>query len=161
MDQINMPGHSPLTPMDADILRRTAKWARFLALVGFVTIALVLFAGMFAGRIMSGFMDEQSAMTGMPMNNMIGAMGTMYTVIFIAIALLYFFPLLYLYRFASQALKAVNGAFDGMAFTGSLDSLRRLFTYVGVLTVIVLCFYAIGILFGAVAFMTMRSAGTF
>lgn len=156
MDQLNTQGHSPLTPLDTDILRRTAKWARFLSIVGFISIALMLLAGIFAGSLMGGLMGRQSAMTGMPMNNVMGAMGTLYTVIFIFIAVLYFFPLLFLYRFSSRALQAVNGAFDGTAFTGSLDSLRKLFTYVGVLTAIVLCFYAIAILFSGAAFLMMR-----
>ena len=38
MDELNPSGTTQLSLLDEDIMRRTAKWARFLAIVGFVMI---------------------------------------------------------------------------------------------------------------------------
>lgn len=46
-------GSSVLSPADAEALRGTAKWARFLAIVGFVMIGLMVLVGLFAGSMMA------------------------------------------------------------------------------------------------------------
>src|SRR5690606_41717221 len=119
--------------------RRMAKWARFLAIVGFVMVALMVLFGIFAGSLIGMMAAMETGMSSMPMNGAMGAIGAMYTVIFLVMAVLYFFPTLYLYRFATRTLKAVNGAFDVPGFSGGIDSLRKLFTFMGVLTLIMLC----------------------
>lgn len=46
-------GTSVLSHADAEALRGTAKWARFLAIVNFVFLGLMLLFGIFAGSMMS------------------------------------------------------------------------------------------------------------
>lgn len=156
MDELNTSGTTQLSILDADIMRRAAKWARFLAVVGFVMIGLMVLFGFFAGSLMTGLMARESAMTGMPIQNAMAGLGVMYTVIFLAIALLYFFPTLYLFNFATRTLRAVNGTFDGPSFSGGIEALRKLFAFMGVLTVIVLCLYGLIFLIAGIAVMSMR-----
>lgn len=150
MNDINTSIGTQLSILDADLLRRTAKWARFLAIVGFVMIGFMVLIGVFAGSFMGMILAKESALTGMPVNGLMGAFGAMYTVLFLLIALLYFFPTLYLYRFATRTLKTVNGPFDGAVFSGGIDSLRKLFAFMGVLTLIVLCVYGLFFLIAAI-----------
>jgi hypothetical protein len=46
-------GTTALSHADAEALRGTAKWARFLAIVNFVFLGLMLIFGIFAGSMMS------------------------------------------------------------------------------------------------------------
>lgn len=156
MDELNTSGTTQLSLLDADILRRAAKWARFLAIVGFVVIGLMVLFGFFAGSLMTGFMAMQGATVGMPMGNAMAGFGVMYTVIFLVIALLYFFPTLYLFNFATRTLRAVNGAFDGPSFSGATEALRKLFAFMGVLTVIVLCLYGLIFLIAGITVMSLH-----
>ncbi len=150
MSDLNQSMGTQLSILDAQVLRRTAKWARFLAIVGFVMIGFMVLIGLFAGSFMGMVLAKQSSLTGMPVNGALGAFGALYTVLFLLIALFYFFPTLYLYRFASRTLKTVDGPFDGAVFSSGLDSLRKLFAFMGVLTLIVLCVYGLVFLIGAI-----------
>lgn len=151
MNDLNSGVSTQLSAQDADQFRRTAKWARFLAIVGFVMIALMVLFGIFAGSLFGMMGAMGGEMSGMAMNGAMGAFGAMYTVMFLLIAALYFFPTLYLYRFATRTLKALNGPFDGPVFSGGVDALRKLFTFMGVLTLIMLSLYLLMFLIGTAA----------
>ena len=147
MAEMNSNPVSHLSTLDADLLRRTAKWARFLAFVGFALIALIVIFGLFAGSMIGRFVAKESVT--------LPSCGALYSLIFLLLAVFYFFPTLFLYRFATRSLKAVNGAFDGGVFSTGLDSLRRLFAFTGVFILIVLCLYASLFLIGLIAFLAM------
>jgi uncharacterized membrane protein (DUF485 family) len=60
---------------------------------------------------------------------------------------LYFFPCLFLFRFASK-MKHALAANDQAQLNTSFQNLKSLFRFVGILTIIFLAFYAIAIVFG-------------
>ena len=66
-------------------LKETAKWAKFLAIVGFIVCALVVLAGIFAGSIFASLN---------PYGAYGGGFGVGMAIYCILIALLYFFPCL-------------------------------------------------------------------
>ena len=92
-------------------LRETAKWAKFLAILGFIFVglyvimALVMFA---AGGSMAAASQDLEGMEGMGAGGMMGAVGAAGGIVYLLAALLYFFPVLYLYRFATKAQFALN-----------------------------------------------------
>ena len=121
-------------------LRETAKWAKFLAIVGFIGCALIILVGIFAGSVMATTFGELGGGFG-------GGMGVIMAVIYILLALLAFFPYLYLYRFANQMQVALRNN-DQAALTTSFGNLKSCFKFVGILTIIVLAFYALALVFG-------------
>lgn len=131
-------------------LSDAAKWARFLAIVGFVICALIVVIGIFAGSVFSFFSNRYSETETVGWTSGLGAM---MTVLYLIIALIYFFPCLFLYRFASN-MKQALASNDQQTMTKSFQNLKIMFRYVGILTIIVLAFYAIVILFWAVTFST-------
>ncbi|WP_266203461.1 DUF5362 family protein [Pontibacter kalidii] len=134
----NTPARLNITPHSAGYLKEVAKWGRFLAIVGFVAIGLVVAGGLFAGAAMSTmFLPQESAGT---------AAGSFFTFFYLLFALLYFFPVLYLYRFSGGMQEALRLQNEDM-LTVSFSNLKSLFKFVGVLTIIVLAFYALGLLF--------------
>jgi hypothetical protein len=132
-------------------LRETAKWAKFLAIIGFIGCALIILIGVFAGSVMAtAFSDLGGGGFG-------GGMGVVMAVIYILFALLAFFPYLYLYRFANQMQAALRSN-DQAALTTSFGNLKSCFKFVGILTIIVLAFYALALVFGVLG-ATMASFG--
>lgn len=132
-------------------LRETAKWAKFLAVIGFIGCALIILIGVFAGSVMAtAFSDLGGGGFG-------GGMGVVMAIIYILLALLFFFPYLYLYRFANQMQAALRSN-DQAALTTSFGNLKSCFKFVGILTIIVLALYALIFVFGILG-ATMASFG--
>ncbi|MGV3541201.1 MAG: hypothetical protein ACO1OQ_15395 [Rufibacter sp.] len=124
-------------------LHTTAKWGKFLAIVGFIGIALMLVMGFFFGSVISKFMTvsnpEAAAISG-PMSMFMSGF-------YLLFALLYFFPVLYLYKFSSKmqdGLRAQSAALVEESF----KNLKSLFKFLGVLTAVILGFYVLILVFG-------------
>lgn len=177
-------GTTVLSHADAEALRGTAKWARFIAIVGFVIIGLMVLGGIFAGSMiakmasvtsgmqeaqmeqmralqemqgmegMEGMEESMEQLEGMQSTGM--AMGgAMYTIMFLLIAALIFFPNFLLYQFGTKTLKALNGGADAATLTAALNSHRRYYKFSGILLIIVLAIYAIIFLFAGLGMMMM------
>ncbi|MFM9984333.1 MAG: DUF5362 family protein [Flavobacteriales bacterium] len=114
-------------------LLETAKWAKFLSIVGFVFIGLIVLGALFVGAAGSAFGG-------------IGAMGGgLIAFIYILIAVLYFFPIFYLFK-ASVALKEGLLANDEGALTNGFENLKSHYKFVGILTIVILSFYVLVLL---------------
>lgn len=125
-------------------LSETAKWAKFIAIVGFVMTGLLVIFSLFAGSIMTYY---SNAMGGAGMPSM---MGGFLTVIYLLMALLFFFPYLYLYNFASKMQVALRSS-DQETLSKSFANLKSCFKFVGIVTIVCLAFYALAFIFGLLA----------
>lgn len=122
-----------------DFLKETAKWAYFLSIIGFIFLGLFVLLAFFMFSLGST-LGNLGGMSGM---GAMGAMGGAFIgVIYLLIALLYFFPILYLFKFASKTKKAIAENSTEL-LTDGLSSLKSHYKFVGILMVIVLSFYAI------------------
>ncbi len=130
-------------------LADTARWAKFLAVVGFIFCALMVLAALFAGAIFSTVFGHMGGAMGSSSLDGVGAAGGAFiSVIYILGALLYFFPILYLYRFATKTQMALRSR-DQELLAASFRNLKACFRFIGVLTIICLGFMALGLIFGA------------
>lgn len=126
------------------ILAETAKWAKFLAIVGFIWLGLMAILGLFAGSMIAMMMSSMGGMSGGP------AMGGGFiTITFLFFVVLYFFPILYLYQFASGAQKALASGSDSQIEV-AFDALRKHYRFIGILMIIILAFYALTFISGIV-----------
>jgi hypothetical protein len=132
-------------------LLEAARWGKFLAIVGFVLCALIVVLGIFWAQLMGsmgnrygGAYDDVYAEP---------AMGVTMVVMFIIMALIYFFPCLFLYRFATK-MRAALSSNDQETLNTSFQNLKATFRYVGVLTLIMLIIYGLAII------VMIASAGT-
>jgi len=125
-------------------LAEAAKWAKFLAIVGFVVCGLIVVIGIFAGSflsMMSGvYADEYRGSSALTRG-----MGAFMAVLYIGMAILFFFPYLFLFRFANH-MKAALNTNDQHTLNSSFQNLKIMFRYVGILTIVLLSFYALAIL---------------
>ncbi|QEE50732.1 hypothetical protein FUA48_14445 [Flavobacterium alkalisoli] len=133
-----------LTNESKDFLREAGKWANFLGILGFVGLGLIVivaFGVMAMGNAFSSAMGAASPMGGLG--------GALVGVIYLLMALLYFFPVLYLYRFGSRVKKAFANN-DSAMLTSSFESLKSHYKFVGILAIIMLSFYALAFIIAIV-----------
>ncbi|WP_205511465.1 DUF5362 family protein [Longitalea arenae] len=121
-------------------LGETARWARFLSIVGFVLCGLMIIFALFAGSILTTFarLGNRDALT----SNM-GLGGAFVSLVYIVIALLYFFPCLYLFNFSGKMQMALRNN-DQTHLNASFANLKSCFKFVGILTIVFLSFYLLG-----------------
>ena len=130
-----------IDPQSQSYLSETAKWAKFLAILGFIMITLIavfmLIGGATAFSTLQGFGGGYDAVG-------IGATGMVIMLIFLALAVI---PYVYLYRFAVKMQVALRNNDQGN-LTASFGSLKSCYKYVGIFTIIILSLYLIIFIYG-------------
>lgn len=121
-------------------LRESGSWGTFLAIVGFVFIGLFVLIGLFASTIFA------------QLGTSAGISSVAFTVVYLCLGALYFFPTLYLYRFSIRIKEALQKR-DSILLTDALESLKSFWKFMGILTAVILGLYVLvflgGILGGA------------
>jgi flagellar biosynthesis protein FlhB len=120
-------------------LNETARWARFLSIVGFVSCGLMVIMGVFFGSVMSGLMSNMGSESVAMLS------GGFFSIFYVLLALLVFFPSFYLFSFSSKMRKAYQNN-DQQILTDSLKNLKSFFKFYGIFTIIILSFYALVII---------------
>ena len=128
-------------------LSEAAKWAKFLAIIGFILCGLVLIVGVFAGVFFSSLSNAygDEYRSGAYSKGVVVAMLAFY----VGFAILYFFPCLFLLRFANHMRNALNTN-DQLTLNSSFQNLKIMFRYVGILTIVVISLYVLSFLLGIV-----------
>jgi hypothetical protein len=127
-----------LTTADKTNLLETTKWGKFLAIVGLIMSAMIVLLGLFMIGGVGGAFDEVYPGIG----GSIGGVGFIY----ILFSLLYILPSLYLLRFSNKLKRGIT-LNDQESCSQAFTSLKRLFLFMGVLTIVVLSLYGLAILF--------------
>jgi hypothetical protein len=127
-------------------LKETAKWAYFLSILGFIGVGLMVILALFAGTI---FGKVGSMMPGGM--GMLGAgFGMVMAFFYMLMAALYFFPVYYLFKFASNAKTALQSE-DTETLTTSFRYLKSHYKFIGILMVSIMCLYGLVIVFAIIA----------
>lgn len=129
-------------------LSEAASWARFLAIVGFIFLILMVIYGFWMVTMMGAVMNEFGG--GMGGSDMFSGLGTMMAVLYLVIAIIYFFPLMFTLRFANKMKQALSTG-DQLVLNDSFKNLKITLRYCGILTIIALVFVIIAVLGGVVA----------
>jgi len=117
-------------------LRETAKWAKFLAILGFVWCGIFILLGFFILTIRLGtYIDAYN--TGMAVGISVGYM---------AVAVVYFFPCIYTLNFARKMKTALQNN-DQEHLITSLRNLRSTFRYLGILAIVGLALMVVLVFF--------------
>ncbi|MGN6647379.1 MAG: hypothetical protein ACTHJT_12715 [Cytophaga sp.] len=121
-----------------EYLTETAKWGKFLSIVGFVGLGLLVILAFSIGLIF-----EQLGTAAVDQFGDFNP-GVAVTIFYLLFALLWFFPVFYMFKFSTGILKTVP-AMDITGIENALSNLKSLFKFYGIFTIVILCFY--GILF--------------
>ena len=111
-------------------LSEAGKWGRFIAIVGFVGIGFLVIGGIFAGAIFANIPGYEEIPGGL------------FSAIYILLAILYFFPVLYLYRFSTKIRQALNSD-DESVLEYALENLKSHYKFIGILIIVMLALYSL------------------
>jgi hypothetical protein len=115
-------------------LTEAAKWAKFLAIVGYIMIAFILLMGVWI-MTMGGL--SSPLIPGMAGFNM-GAFGLIY----VALGAFYFFPVYYLHQFSLKIKQGLTSQ-NPQDVTLGFKNLKSLFKFMGVFTIVILSIYVV------------------
>ncbi|WP_316842329.1 DUF5362 family protein [Pedobacter gandavensis] len=113
----------------------TAKWAKFLSIVGFVGCVILIIIALCLPMILS-------AMTTMGKNPMMGVTSSAISAVYIIFALMYFYPSLMLFKYANSAKKAVL-FMEQESLGEAFSKMKSFFKFFGILTIAILGLYAV------------------
>jgi amino acid transporter len=117
-------------------LNTTRKWSMFMAILGFIFLGLMLIVGLLAGTFLSALSPGGGMKVG----------GVFSFIMFLIIAVIYFFPVLYLFRFSRHTGNAV-ASLDKTELHKAFRNLKSYFVYIGILIIIILSLYLISLIF--------------
>lgn len=124
-------------------LSEAARWAKFLAIFGMIMCLLVAIIGLFTGVTFMSTSTQYNSTNDLL--SIFGPnMGIFMLVLYVGFAILYFFPCLFLLRFANHMRSALTTN-DQLTLNASFRNLKVMFRYVGILTIIVIALYIIAI----------------
>ena len=114
-------------------LESTRKWAGFMAIVGFVFLGLMALMALLVGPLVSIF-SGNSNLTVWPL--FLGGF------VYLIIAVIYFFPILFLYRFSRYTRKGIHEN-DPKAMGLAFKNLKSHYTFIGILMALALGLYLV------------------
>ena len=120
----------------------TSKWAKFLAILGFVFAGLAVFGAIIA--IISGAAFGSNG-------------GPLFLVgfLYLVLAAINFFPLFYLFNFSSKVKEGLLNSNQTMTEAG-FENLKSTFKFMGIYTIIVLGLWVLMMIFGVFAGVMMQ-----
>jgi uncharacterized membrane protein YjgN (DUF898 family) len=127
-----------------NFLSESARWGKFLAIIGFIVCGLIIIVGIYMASAAS---EVNRAFSRYGSGSSFSGMGTMMAVVYIIVALIYFFPCLYLLRFSNH-MKAALAADDQSSLTASFQNLKSMFKFVGIFTIVILSIYILAFILG-------------
>lgn len=143
-DSFYSEGGFQVTNRSKNFLATAATWSKFLAIIGFIGTALMVLVGIIA--VVAG-----SAFGNLSQNPVFGAIGSIgIAFIYIILALVYFFPSLFLLNFSSKIKRAIRSS-DNLELEEAFKNLKSLFMFYGIMTILFIVLYFFIIIFAMVA----------
>ncbi len=136
-----------LNELAVDALRVSGKWCMFLAIVGFIFIALMVIGGIGMSFVMNTLPAElpNDPYGQMEMQNPVFAMRSYFGAIYIVFALIYFFPVYYLFNYAKGINQALQFPSDD-TLAKALVNLKSHHKFLGIFTIITISLYLLAII---------------
>ncbi len=119
-------------------LLEAAKWANFIAIVGFIAIGLLVIMSFSIGTIMAS----------LPEGSLGGLSPKFFSFFYLIAAGIYFIPVFFLFQFG-QKIKQAFAEDDHNLLTFGLKKLKSHYKFIGILCIVFIIFYFLMILLGA------------
>lgn len=114
-------------------LNKARKWAMFLAIIGFIIFGLITIIGIIALVFLFFFKSDELCL---------GIKDPLLLIMLIAVSVIYFLPVLFLFRFSKYTRDALQKS-DKQKLDKAFKYLRILFAYLGILFIIALSGYIV------------------
>ena len=132
-----------LPPVILAFLKETSTWTYFLSILGFIGIGLMILGGLFFSL----------AMNLIPGGNPYAGLGvdmSYFGMIYVVIALFYFFPVLYLFNFSRKMKSALNSN-NNDELTSAFSNLKSHYKFIGIFTIVIISLYVLIFVFAMIA----------
>jgi hypothetical protein len=131
----------PVTPLMAEHLRATKPWVRLISVIMFISVGL-----MFLGGLGMMFIPTSAGMRGAGIGPLVG-------IFYFVFGALYLVPAYFLHQYASFIEDFLQGGGDS-AMENALGSQKSFWRFVGILTLVIICIYALIFVFAILGAMT-------
>jgi len=118
-----------LTSAAVGFLQESAKWSKFMAIIGFIGIGLMV--------LVSLFMAIGLGVTNLPE---LPFSMSVFSIIYVLFAAIYFFPVYYLYQYATKTSAALHSKNKQLLADG-LENLKSHHKFLGIFTLIIISLY--------------------
>ncbi|WP_299391588.1 DUF5362 family protein [uncultured Gelidibacter sp.] len=122
-----------LPPAVVGFLKETSSWTYFLSILGFIGIGLMVLFGAFFSVVM-GLMPGGNPYESMGMNM------SYFGLIYVVMAFVYFFPVLYLFNF-SRKMKSALATNNTDDLTAAFSNLKSHYKYLGIFIIAIISLY--------------------
>lgn len=133
-----------LTSKSKNFLKEIANWSFFFSILGFLSILFFIVVAILVGTVYAPMLDmitQQQGVTGS---------GLYVMILYLVIALLYFMPVLYLFKFSRKMKEALATKSDE-TLAEAFGNLKSHFKFIGVMTIIVISLYILLFVFSIMA----------
>lgn len=113
-----------------------AKWTKFLSILGFISLGIMVLVAFSIRSLISNLPN----MGGM--GTFSTALSGFFTFIYVAIAIVYYFPIKYLYDFSTKVKKALEQT-NQQLFNEAIAKLKSHYKFIGIVTVIIFSMYVL------------------
>jgi len=121
-----------ISDLSKKYLNETRKWSNFLGIMGFISVGIMVIAGIAMFAVFS-FLPEA--------NNSVMLFDFRYlALVYIILAVIYFFPANYLYQFSSKV-KTALAKTNNDELEKSFGLLKSLYKFAGIATIVILLLY--------------------
>jgi hypothetical protein len=134
--QKNVDSKIELTNESISYLNETRKWTIFLAILGFIFLGFMVIMSFSFGTLFSTFGGE-GINPPFP--------GFLFAGIYLLMVVIYFFPILYLYKFSSFTKKGLIEKNETL-LTLAFKNLKSHYKYIGVFTITILSIYLLALI---------------
>ena len=121
-----------LTSAAVGFLQESSKWSKFMAIIGFIGIGLMVLVSLFMA-IGFGALGV-STMPELPFSM------SVFSIIYVLFAAIYFFPVYYLYQYATKTSAALHSKNKQLLADG-LENLKSHHKFLGIFTLIIVSLY--------------------
>lgn len=115
------------------------RWGKFLAIIGFVSIGILVVVGLLITIIGSSTLSAVESLTGVAL-----------LFIYLVIGAIYFYPIYAIYQYG-KLIKQAIATEDQETFNAAFGYLKGSFKYIGILMLILLSIYALAFVVGLFA----------
>ena len=126
-----------ISPSAQSFLSESAKWGKFLSIIGFIFCGFMAVIAFFIPALIMNFPQYNTMPAGLS-----SGMAAGMTIIYLLLALLLFFPCLYLFKFSVKMQASLNTVSQDN-FEASLKNLKSMFKFYGIFTIIMLSVYTL------------------
>ncbi len=123
-------------------------WTTFLSVLGFILIGIFIIAGIATGMFLKTFSTTRETL-GIP--------ESMVVILLLVAGAISLFPVLFLFRFSKNIRDAVQDK-DQQKFDRGIRNLKKYFTFIGILVIIALAAYALGLIYAGASMTFLKGA---